>query len=159
MAEPNEIYESVWNAFLKELPRNPTVTLSSGQEKWHTNRKGMRRWMSNNGLSVKEAKKRIRGCNQYVIENPIPPIPEVADSLFLPMTTDKPTPQSESCDILSGVSLTFPERYTSEHKTWQRTSRHVIPQTISNGGSAMFGLNDGMRYYVCQRYVKMNVSA
>ena len=41
--------------FLKELPRNPTVTLSSVQNKWHTNRKGMRRWMSNNGLSVKEA--------------------------------------------------------------------------------------------------------
>ena len=56
--------------FLKELPRNPTVTLSSVQNKWHTNRKGMRRWMSNNGLSVKEAKKRIRGCNQYVTENP-----------------------------------------------------------------------------------------
>lgn len=71
--------------FLKELPRNPTVTLSSVQNKWHTNSKGMRRWMSNNGLSVKEAKKRIRGCNQYVTENPIPPIPEVADSLFLPM--------------------------------------------------------------------------
>lgn len=71
--------------FLKELPRNSTVTLSSVQNKWHTNRKGMRRWMSNNGLSVKEAKKRIRGCNQYVTENPIPPIPEVADSLFLPM--------------------------------------------------------------------------
>ena len=30
-------YESVWNAFLKELPRNPTITLSSVQEKWHTN--------------------------------------------------------------------------------------------------------------------------
>ena len=102
-------YESVWNAFLKELPRNPTVTLSSGQEKWHTNRKGKRRWMSNNGLSVKEAKKRIRVCNQYVIESPIPPIPEVADSLFLPMITDKPTPQFESCDMLSGVSLTFPD--------------------------------------------------
>ena len=102
-------YESVWNAFLKELPRNPTITLSSVQEKWHTNRKGMQRWMNNNGLSVKEAKKRIRGCNQYVTENPIPPIPEVADSLFLPMTTDRPAPQSESCDILSGVSLTFPD--------------------------------------------------
>ena len=70
--------------FLKELTRNPTVTLSSVQNKWLTNRKGMRRWMSNNGLSVKEAKKRIRGCNQYVTENPIPPIPEVADILFLP---------------------------------------------------------------------------
>lgn len=32
-------YESVWNAFLKELPRNPTITLSSVQKKWHTNRK------------------------------------------------------------------------------------------------------------------------
>ena len=78
-------YESVWNAFLKELPRNSTITLSSVQKEWHTNRKGMQRWMNNNGLSVKEAKKRIRGCNQYVTENPIPPIPEVADSLFLPM--------------------------------------------------------------------------
>ena len=102
-------YESVWNAFLKELPRNPTITLSSVQKEWHTNRKGMQRWMNNNGLSVKEAKKRIRGCNQYVIENQIPPIPEVADSLFLPMTTDRPAPQSESCDILFGVSLTFPD--------------------------------------------------
>ncbi len=27
--------------FLKELPRNPNVTLSSVQNKWHTNRKGM----------------------------------------------------------------------------------------------------------------------
>ena len=76
-----KLYESVWNAFLKELPRNPTVTLSSVQKKWHTNRKGMRRWMSNNGLSVKEAKKRIRGCNQCVTESQIPPIPEVADTL------------------------------------------------------------------------------
>ena len=46
-------YESVWNAFLKELPRNPTITLSSVQKEWHTNRKGMQRWMNNNGLSVK----------------------------------------------------------------------------------------------------------
>lgn len=38
-------YESVWNAFLKELPRNPTITLSSVQTKWHTNRKGMQRWI------------------------------------------------------------------------------------------------------------------
>ena len=53
-------YESVWNAFLKELPRNPTITLSSVQKEWHTNRKGMQRWMNNNGLSVKEAKKRKR---------------------------------------------------------------------------------------------------
>lgn len=102
-------YESVWNTFLKELTRNSTVTLSSFQKKWHVNRSGMKQWMGNNGLSVKEAKKRIRGCYQYETENQITPMPEVADSLFLPMTTDRSAPQSESCDILSGVSLTFPD--------------------------------------------------
>ena len=39
--------ELVWNAFLKELPRNQTITLSSVQKKWHTNRKGMQCWMNN----------------------------------------------------------------------------------------------------------------
>ena len=102
-------YESVWNAFLKELPRNPTITLSSVQKELHTNRKGMQRWMNNNGLSVKEAKKRIRECHHYAIEAQMLPLPTTAGNLFLPMTTDQPALQSESCDILSGVSLVFPD--------------------------------------------------
>lgn len=48
-------YESVWNTFLKELTRNSTVTQSSFQKKWHVNQSGMKQWMGNNGLSVKEA--------------------------------------------------------------------------------------------------------
>ena len=48
-------YDSVWNTFLKELTRNSTVTLSSFQKKWHVNQSGMKQWMGNNGLSVKEA--------------------------------------------------------------------------------------------------------
>ena len=102
-------YESVWNAFLKELPRNPTITLSSVQKELHTNRKGMQRWMNNNGLSVKEAKKRIRECHHYAIEAQMLPLPTTAGNLFLPMTTDQPALQSEFCDILSGVSLVFPD--------------------------------------------------
>ena len=57
-------YEIVWNTFLKELTRNSTVTLASFQKKWHVNWSGMKQWMGNNGLSVKEAKKRIRECHQ-----------------------------------------------------------------------------------------------
>ena len=48
-------YESVWNTFWKELPRNSTVTLSYFQKKWHFNRSRMKQRMDNNGLSVKEA--------------------------------------------------------------------------------------------------------
>lgn len=98
-------YESVWNTFLKELTRNSTVTLSSFQKKWHFNRCGMKQRMGNNGLSVKEAKKRIRECHHYAKVNQMLPLPATAGNLFLPMTTDPPALQSEFCDILSGVNL------------------------------------------------------
>ena len=65
--------------------------------------------MRNNGLSVKEAKKHIHECRQYAEEGQMLPLPATAGNLFLPMKTDQPAPLSESCDILFGVSLTFPD--------------------------------------------------
>ena len=102
-------YESVWNTFLKELTRYSAVTLSSLQKKWHVNRSGMKQWMRDNGLSVKEAKKHIHECRHYAEEGQMLPLPATAGNLFLPMTTDQPALQPESCDILSGVSLVFPD--------------------------------------------------
>lgn len=63
----------------------------------------MKRWMENNGLSVKEAKKRLRDCQHDGIGDPMSPLSEDPGSLFLPMATDKPAPRSESCDILQRV--------------------------------------------------------
>lgn len=102
-------YESVWNAFLNELPHNPTATLTSFLKRCNVRQGRMKRWMENNGLSVKEAKKRLRDCQHDGIGDPMSPLSEDSGSLFLPMATDKPAPRSESCDILSGVSLTFPD--------------------------------------------------
>ena len=102
-------YESVWNAFLNELSHNPTATLTSFLKRCNVRQGRMKRWMENNGLSVKEAKKRLRDCQHDGIGDPMPPLSEDSGSLFLPMATDKPAPRSESCDILSGVSLTFPD--------------------------------------------------
>ena len=60
--------------------------------------------------SEEEAKqKRIRECHHYAIEDQMLPLPTTAGNLFLPMTTDQPALQSEPCDILSGVSLVFPD--------------------------------------------------
>ena len=102
-------YESVWNTFLQELTRDSAVTLSSLQKKWHVNRSGMKQWMRNSGLSVKEAKKHIHECRHYAEEGQMLPLPATAGNLFLPMTTDQPALQPESCEILSGVSLVFPD--------------------------------------------------
>ena len=95
-------YESVWNAFLNELSHNPTATLTSFLKRCNVRQGRMKRWMENNGLSVKEAKKRLRDCRHDGIGDPMPPLSEDSGSLFLPMATDKPAPRSESCDILSG---------------------------------------------------------
>ena len=102
-------YESVWNAFLNELSHNPTATLTSFLKRCNVRQGRMKRWMENNGLSVKEAKRRLRDCQHDGIGDPMSPLSEDSGSLFLPMATDKPAPRSESCDILSGVSLTFPD--------------------------------------------------
>ena len=67
----------------------------------------MKQRMDNNGLSVKEAKKRIRECHHYAKENKMLPLPATAGNLFLPMTTNQPALQSEFCEILSGVNLIF----------------------------------------------------
>lgn len=102
-------YESVWNTFIRELTRNSTVTLSSFQEKRHVDKNGMKKWMESNGLSVKEAKQRVRECQHEAIPKPMMPLSEDSGHLFLPMTTERPVSCRESDDILSGVSLTFPD--------------------------------------------------
>lgn len=58
-----ERYESVWNKFLVRLNQNPQICLSSFQEESHVYKRGMMRWMYAHGLTVREAKKRIREFN------------------------------------------------------------------------------------------------
>ena len=101
-------YEKVWNSFIKELTSNSTASLSSLQRRLHVNHSGMKRWMGVNGLSVKEAKRYIREHHHHAIGKPKALLPEATGGLFLPMITDQPTPQVESCDILSEVSFTLP---------------------------------------------------
>ncbi len=55
-------YELMWNKFLIELNCIPTLCFSSFLQKNHIHRHGMSWWMRDNGLSVKEAKKRICEC-------------------------------------------------------------------------------------------------
>lgn len=102
-------YESVWNTFIRELTRNSTVTLSSIQEQRHVDKNGMKKWMESNGLSVKEAKQRVRECQHDAIPQPMLSLSEDSGHLFLPMTTEKTVSCHEPYDILSGVSLTFPD--------------------------------------------------
>ena len=70
-------YESVWNAFLNELSHNPTATLTSFLKRCNVRQGRMKRWMENNGLSVKEAKKRLRDCGTMALGTQCHPCPKI----------------------------------------------------------------------------------
>ena len=103
-----ERYESVWNKFLVRLNQNPQICLSSFQEESHVYKRGMMRWMYAHGLTVREAKKRIRECQLKSKYEKLPPSADTTGTMFLPVTPDIPVCPTESADILHGVCFTFP---------------------------------------------------
>ena len=111
-------YESVWNAFLNELSHNPTATLTSFLKRCNVRQGRMKRWMENNGLSVKEAKKRLRDCQHDGIGDPMSPF---VRRFWQSVPANgyrqaRPTIRFLRHTLWSKPDI--PRRYPSEHKTW-----------------------------------------
>ena len=99
-----ERYKSVWNMFLQALNHDPTTCLRAFQCEQHVNKRGMTRWMQNNGLSVRKAKTLLRESKKST-DKQIPP----SDSMFLPITADFTLSHKDISDMLYGVCFTFPD--------------------------------------------------
>ena len=69
----------------------------------------MTKWMSRKGLSVFDAKAKIRDCHRKDLS--VEPVSCDKGSMFLPVTADEMASGSLMAepDVLSGVSLTFPD--------------------------------------------------
>lgn len=108
MTTATERYEKTWNDYLELLNKNPNASLSSLTRRQRVYHRGMTRWMSRNGLSVNEAKSRIRECQRRAAYEPVS-----CDTglMFLPVSSDgMPSGASRpEADMLSGISLTFPD--------------------------------------------------
>lgn len=152
-----ERYESVWNKFLVALKRDPSSCLSSLQVKYHINRRGMCKWMKEHSLSVREMKRQILADRKTLPEKRTCFSSEASTSMFIPVSTDMPALNLDPTEILTDISLTFPDGMQVSVKKGQFKGHSIPSQILSKGGSGMFGLNDGMRFYVCQRHVRMNL--
>lgn len=109
MTTAEELYEKTWNSYLELLNKNPGASLASFTQSKSVYHRGMTKWMSRNGLSVYDAKAKIRECQRKALSGE--PVSCNTGSMFLPVTPDETasvTPAMES-DFLSGVSLTFPD--------------------------------------------------
>ena len=109
MTTAEERYEETWNSYLVLLDKDPKASLTSFTKSKSVYYRGMAKWMSRKGLSVFDAKAKIRACHRKALS--VEPVPCDKGSMFLPVTTDEMASGSLSSepDVLSGVSLTFPD--------------------------------------------------
>ena len=109
MTTAEERYEETWNNYLVLLNKDPNVSLASFTKSKNVYHRGMTKWMSRNGLSVYEAKAKIKECQRKALSSK--PVLRNTGSMFLTVTPEEPVPgiSPMDTDILSGVSLTFPD--------------------------------------------------
>ena len=109
MKTAEERYEETWNSYLELLNKDPRASLVSFTKLKSVYYRGMTKWMSHNGLSVYDAKAKIRECHRKSLSGE--PVTCNTTSMFLPVTADETAsgnPMADA-DLLSGVSLTFPD--------------------------------------------------
>lgn len=104
-----ERYETSWNAYLKELNRHPTTRLATFLKSRHINSHGMDMWMHRHGLSVSEAKRRIKEAHKKSKEDQMPPSSESTGMMFMPVDGTALQNMPDNEDVLSGISFTFPD--------------------------------------------------
>ena len=109
MKTAEERYEETWNSYLELLNKDPRASLVSFTKLKSVYYRGMTKWMSHNGLSVYDAKAKIREFHRKSLSGE--PVSCNTTSMFLPVTADETAsgnPMADA-DLLSGVSLTFPD--------------------------------------------------
>ena len=104
--KPNESYEQVWKKYLQLLNTNPKAIFKTFLREKKISERSIARWMVGHGLSVAGAKAAIKECQKSTDEESEG---IATGAMFLPMTvSDSPT-SAEVGDVLSGISLTFPD--------------------------------------------------
>ena len=69
MTTAEERYEKNWNSYLKLLNKRPRATLASFTKSKSVYHLGMTKWMSRNGLSVYDAKAKIRESQRKALSD------------------------------------------------------------------------------------------
>ena len=87
MKTAEERYEETWNSYLELLNKDPRASLVSFTKLKSVYYRGMTKWMSHNGLSVYDAKAKIRECHRKSLSGE--PVSCNTTSMFLPVTADE----------------------------------------------------------------------
>ena len=96
-------YEKIWNDYLSALAKKPHLLLSRFLKSRHVGIHGFEMWMSRRGLSARQARAQAQSLQPELSNAP-------SGTSFLPVVFhEESCLESQSCDILTGISLTLPD--------------------------------------------------
>ena len=96
-------YEKIWNDYLSALAKKPHLLLSRFLKSRHVGTHGFEMWMSRRGLSARQARAQAQSLQPELSNAP-------SGTSFLPVAFhEDPRLESQSYDILMGISLTLPD--------------------------------------------------
>ena len=96
-------YEKTWNDYLSSLATKPGLPLRSFLRLRHIRIHSFEMWMSRRGLSARQAKAQAQSLQPELSNAP-------SGTSFLPVVFhEEPRLESQSYDILTGISLTLPD--------------------------------------------------
>ena len=96
-------YEKIWNDYLSALAKKPHLLLSRFLKSRHVGIHGFEMWMSRRGLSARQAKAQAQSLQPELSNAP-------SGSSILPVVFhEESCLESQSYDILTGISLTLPD--------------------------------------------------
>lgn len=100
-------YEVIWNDYLSELASNPRLCMSRYLRLRQVNIHYFEKWMSKKGYSARKAKAHA------ICLQPDPPKKDSLDAAGLSLVPvvlhEDSRPELNTCDLLTGISLTLPD--------------------------------------------------
>ena len=98
--------EKIWDDYLSELAMNPRLCLARFLRKRHIVVHSFEMWMSRNGYSALQAKAPAASLQPESITRET----TISEESFVPLVVrEDSSPESNSCDVLTGINLTFPD--------------------------------------------------
>ena len=98
--------EKIWDDYLSELAMNPRLCLARFLRTRHVGVHSYENWMSRKGYSALQAKAHAASLQPESITRET----TISEESFVPLVVrEDSSPESNSCDVLTGINLTFPD--------------------------------------------------
>ena len=124
MKTAEERYEETWNSYLELLNKDPRASLVSFTKLKSVYYRGMTKWMSHNGLSVYDAKAKIRECHRKSLSGE--PVSCNTTSMFLPVTADETASGNPMPDAIRHCGDAYKKTNVQAVNTPKRSGKTIV---------------------------------